>query len=127
MTMYALLVGGLLAAAPPDVPKAEPQAPAKPKDTLPMNVDPGRFKKATAVLRAKLEKPLGGDKYAWYRVKVLKVLKNDSKQAFGDTLDVAALSTSPGVPAGECTLYLEPYNSEKDHPWKLLGGGADQG
>ena len=60
-------------------------------------------------------------------MKVLKVLKNDSKQTFGETLDVAALSTSPGVPAEECTVYLEPYNEEKDHPWKLLGGGADQG
>ncbi len=127
MAMYALLVVGLLAAAQPGVPKAEPQAPAKPKDALPMSVDPGRFKKATAVLRVKLHKALGADKYAWYRVKVLKVLKNDSKQAFGETLDVAALSTRPGVPVEECTLYLEPYNDQKDHPWKLLGGGADQG
>jgi hypothetical protein len=39
--MYALLVGGLLVAAPPDVPKAESKAPAKAKDALPMNVDPG--------------------------------------------------------------------------------------
>jgi hypothetical protein len=127
MMMYALLLGGLLVAAEPDVPRAEPKAPAKPKDGLPMNVDPGRFHKATAVLRVKLQKSLGADKYAWYRVKVLKVLKNDSKQQFGEALDVAALSTSPGVSAQECTVYLEPYNNEKNHPWKLLGGGADQG
>jgi hypothetical protein len=125
MTMYALLLAGLQVATTP--PKAEPQAPAKPKDALPMNVDSGRFQKATVVLRVKLQKALGGDKYAWYRVKVLKVLKNNSKQQFGATLDVAALSTRPGVPAQECTIYLEPYNMEKNHPWKLLGGGADQG
>src|SRR5207249_659478 len=127
MMKYALILGGLLVAANPDVLKADPEAPAKPKDALPMNVDPARFNKSTAVLRVKLQQALGGDKYAWYRVKVLKVLKNDSKQTFGQTLDVAALSTSPGVPAGDCTVYLEPYNGEKDHPWKLLGGGAGQG
>src|SRR4051794_26172712 len=123
MRMYALVLGGLLVAAGPGGPKAEAKAADKPKDALPMNVDPGLFKKATAVVRVKLQKPLGADKYAWYRVKVLKVLKNDSKQTFGETLDVAALGTSPGVPAEECTVYLEPYNEEKDHPWKLLGGG----
>jgi hypothetical protein len=124
---YALLLGGLLAAAPPDVPKAEPQAADTPKDALPMNVDPARFPQAAAVLRVKLGKALGGDKYAWYRVRVVRVLKNDSGQEFGDTLDVAALGTRPGVPAPECTAYLEPYNNPKSHPWKLLGGGADRG
>jgi len=125
--MYALFLGGLLVAAEPDVPKAERKADEKPKDAVPMNVDPGRFKKATVVLRVKLQKSLGADKYAWYRVKVLKVLKNDLKQKVGETLDVAALSTNPGIPPEECTIYLEPYNNEKDHTWKLLGGGADQG
>jgi hypothetical protein len=38
MTTYALLLGGLLAGAQPDVPKEEPKAPAKPKEALPMNV-----------------------------------------------------------------------------------------
>src|SRR6516165_4878021 len=97
--MYALLLGGLLVATESDGPKAEPKAPAKPNDALPMNVDPERFKKATVVLRVKLQKSLGADKYAWYRVKVVKVLKNDSKQKLGDTLDVAARSTRPGDPA----------------------------
>jgi hypothetical protein len=127
MMMYALMLSGLLVAARPDVPKAEPKPADKPKDALPMNVDPGRFHKATVVLRVKLQKSLGADKYAWYRVQVVKVLKNDSKQKLGETLDVAALSTSAGVPAEECTVYLEPYNNENDHPWKLFGGGADQG
>jgi hypothetical protein len=127
MMLYLLLLGGLLATAVPDVPKAEPKAPAKPKDASPMPVDPARFRKATVVLRVKLQKALGGDKYAWYRVKVVKVLKNDAKQKFGDTLDVAALSTRPGVPAQECTVYLEPYNPARKDLWKLPGGGADQG
>src|SRR5947209_5983206 len=126
-TMYALILGGLLVAAEPDVPQAERKADETPRDALPKNADPGRFKKATVVLRIKLQKSLGADKYAWFRVKVLKVLKNDSKQNLGETLDVAALSTSPGVPTEECTVYLEPYNTERNHPWKLLGDGADQG
>jgi hypothetical protein len=127
MMMYALMLGGLLVTAALDVPKAEPEAAGRPKVALPKNVDPVRFRKATVVLRVKRQKRLGADKYAWYRVKVLQVLKNASKQQFGGTLDVAALSTSPGVPATGCTVNLEPYNNEKGHPWKLLGGGADQG
>jgi hypothetical protein len=119
--IFSLILGGLLVAAEQEVPRP------KPKDALPMQVDPGRFQKATVVLRGKLLKSLGADKYAWYRVQVVKVLKNDSKQRIGSTLDVAALSTHRGVPAKECTIYLEPYNAAKDHPWKLLGGGADQG
>jgi hypothetical protein len=126
MMMTALLLGILVAVAKPDVSKAVPKAPAK-QEALPMNVDPGRFQKATVVLRVKLQKSLGADKYTWYKVKVLKVLKNGSNQKFGEALDVAALSTRPGVPAAECTVYLEPYNNERNHPWKLLGGGADQG
>jgi hypothetical protein len=124
--LHALILGGLLVASQPDVPQAEPKAAHEPKAALPTNVDPARFQKA-AVLRVKVQRALGADKYAWYRVRVLKVLKNDSKQAFGETLDVVALGTGPGVPAEECTVYLEPYNHEKDHPWKLLGGGADRG
>ena len=68
MMMYPLILGGLLVAAKPDVPRAEPKAAHKPKGALPMNVDPGRFQKATAALRVKLQQSLGADKYAWYTV-----------------------------------------------------------
>src|SRR5262249_37758153 len=39
-------------AAEPDEPKAQPKPSAKPKDARPVNVDPCRFQKATAALKA---------------------------------------------------------------------------
>jgi hypothetical protein len=90
---------------------------------------PARLEKASVVLRVKLIKTLAADKYAWFRVRVLKTFKNATGRRVGETLDVAALSWNPGVPPEECTVYLEPYNvsTGKGPPWKLLGGGADEG
>ena len=68
-----------------------------------------------------------GDKYAWVPVRVLGVIKNTSGHDIGSELQVAYYSFKTGVPEGESTLYLEPYNETPEHPWKLLGGSADQG
>jgi hypothetical protein len=87
-------------------------------------VDPERVQRVPLVLRAIALGPGQGDKYAWVRAKVLAVLKNTSGREPGAELEIAYYSGKPGLPAGECTVYLEPYNDTPNHPWKLLGGSA---
>ncbi len=84
--------------------------------------------KAEVVLRVKRLSPGESDKYAWYRVQVLEVLKNQSGEMFSNTLSVAVYSWKAGVPEGESTIYLEPYNSTTNTGlWKLVGGEASTG
>lgn len=90
-------------------------------------IDDSLAKKATVVVRAKRLQCEGGDKYAWFEVQLLKVLKNDSQELLGEKLRVAAYSTDPGIPGGESTLYLEKYHPEQRGLWKLVGGKAATG
>ena len=83
--------------------------------------------KAEVVLRVKRLSVEGADKYAWYRVEVLQVLKNLSSESFTNSLSVAAYSWKDGVPDGECTIYLERYNQTDTRFWKLVGGEASTG
>jgi len=89
--------------------------------------DSERLSKVQLALRVSRLAPGQANKYGWVRVKVLATLKNTSGQKIGPELDVAYYATDPGVPAGECTVYLEPYNDAPEHPWKLLGGVARLG
>ena len=104
-----------------------------PANDAPKKVDPERLKLAVVVLRVKLDRPLGGETgLFWYKVNVLEIIKNDSKQKIGTSLDVATYvknfgpknKSVPGVPAEECTIYLEPLRNS-DHR-ALLGGQAEQ-
>lgn len=83
--------------------------------------------KAEVVLRVQRLSSGEGDKYAWYQVKVLQVLKNLSTETFTNTLSVAAYSWKAGVPDGESTIYLERYNKTDGKLWKLVGGGTSKG
>jgi len=83
--------------------------------------------KAEVVLRVKRLSSGEGSKYLWYRVQVLDVLKNQSRETFTNTLSVAAYSWKHGVPEGESTLYLERYNPTNTTLWKLVGGDASTG
>jgi hypothetical protein len=83
--------------------------------------------KAEVVLRAKRLAMEEADKYAWYRVQVLQVLKNESGETFTNTLSVAAYGWKGGVPVGESTLYLERYSPANPTLWKLVGGEASTG
>jgi hypothetical protein len=108
------------------------QQASKPQETSKMDelsklADPGRMAVAPVVLRVVSLGPGNADKYAWARVRIVAVLKNTSGQDLGPELEVAYYSWKQGVPAGESTLYLEPYNDAPKHPWKLLGGSAEQG
>ena len=67
------------------------------------------------------------DKYCWYRVQVLRVIKNKSEESFKSPLSVAAYSWKAGVPEGESTLYLERYNETSKGLWRLVGGEAATG
>ena len=87
-------------------------------------VDPERLRRVPLVLRVIALGPGQGDKYAWVRVKVLTVFKNTSGRDPGGELEIAYYSGKPGLPAEECTVYLEPYNETPNHPWRLLGGSA---
>ena len=128
----AAIYGGLNAASAPPEGQLTVALPLETrpevKPVLPM--DEARAAKVTVVLRVKLHRKAAAvDKYGWDEVAILEVLKNTSGQKFGHTLSVAFINTKTGVPTGECTIYLEPYNA--DHPnnghWKLLSGGAPDG
>lgn len=83
--------------------------------------------KAEVILRVKLLSRGEADKYAWYEVAILKVLKNESGETFGKALKIAAYSWKTGVPEGESTVYLERYNKTDKGLWKLVGGEASTG
>ena len=92
-----------------------------------MEMDEEKARNAAAVLRVRRVAAQGGDKWAWDTVEVLAVLKAPEGPPLGKTLDVAHYSWEPGVPAGVCTVYLEPYAEEGERRWKLLGGSAKNG
>lgn len=95
--------------------------------TSPDPIDPERANEAEVVLRVRaLEQP-ASDKYTWAKVRVLRVLKNASGHSLPDELEIAYYAWDSGVPDGESTVYLEPYNNTPNHPWKLLGGGSKRG
>ena len=94
-------------------------------DTL---VDGALAARAEVVLRVKrLASGDEADKYRWYRVEVLEVLKNNSPEQFSGPFSVAAYSWDSGVPSGESTLYLERYSEVASQGWKLVGGRAATG
>jgi hypothetical protein len=96
-------------------------APSKP-------VDEALAANAPVVLRGKrLSEDSNADKFRWYEVRILKVYKNDTHETLQAEIRVAALSSRPGVPDGESTLYLEPYSKQRDGLWKLVGGEASTG
>ncbi len=83
---------------------------------------------AEVVVRAKLLYLEGADKYARFRVRVLKVFKNPLETTLANELSVIAYSWRPGVPEGESTLYLERYDDQRSSVvWKLVGGEACTG
>jgi hypothetical protein len=83
--------------------------------------------RAEVILRVQRLTAGEGSKYLWYDVQVLQVLKNQSREAFTNTLSVAAYSWKEGVPEGQSTLYLERYNKTDSGLWKLVGGEASTG
>lgn len=88
------------------------------QDTSPLE------KKAEVILRVKRLSFDGADKYAWYKVQILEIIKNTSNETFGPILKIAAYSWVPGVSEGESTVYLEHYNKDGKRLWMLLGGGT---
>lgn len=90
-------------------------------------VDPELAGKVPVVLRVRLIKREGGDKYGWDSVGLIGVIKNTSKYKFPAEFKVAHYSAEDGVPDGQCTVYLEPYNPNSDDLWKLRGGSGKQG
>jgi hypothetical protein len=90
-------------------------------------IDPSKAKKAEVVLRVKLIKYEGCDKYCWPEVEILKVMQNKSGFSFEGRLKVAHYSWEPDIPEGESTIYLERYNPERNDLWKLLNGSGTDG
>src|SRR5437867_5515778 len=83
--------------------------------------------KAALVLRGTQLTPGRGSKYIICDVQVSNVFKNTSGRIVGKTVEVAAYSYRPGVPSGESTFYLEPYNKTDTNVWRLAGGEASTG
>lgn len=90
-------------------------------------VDLQKAGQARVVLRVRLISPGEGSKYLWDKVMVIDVIKNDSSYKFGNILNVAHYSWESGIPHGECTIYLVPYNKKDNYLWSLLGGKASSG
>ncbi len=90
-------------------------------------VDPQRADKVPVVLRVRLLRQEGSDKIGWDEVKLIGVIKNASSFTFPETFEIAHYSGEPGVPEGECTVYLERYNQASEALWRLLDGSGRQG
>ena len=85
-------------------------------------------KKAKVVLRVECSKDVDlCDKYCVQEVKVLKVLKNETKYTPTGTIRVSYYSWEKGIPKGISTIYVEKYGSDKSNLWKLIGGKAKTG
>jgi hypothetical protein len=83
--------------------------------------------KVPVVLRVRLLKHQGSDKYGWDTVKLIGVIKNTSSFKFPDEFEVAHYSGEPGIPDGQSTVYLEQFNPKSDSIWKLLEGSGVKG
>jgi len=133
VTLNLMLVAPavLLASSCAPAPDAPVQAVQK-EETVPSKsweklVDPDRAAKVQVVLRVRLLKREGSDKMGWDKVKLLGVIKNESRFKFAGEFEVAHYSGEPGVPDGESTIYLEPYNKTSPGLWRLLGGSGQSG
>lgn len=58
---------------------------------------------------------------------MLEIVKHSGDRNLGETIRVAHYSAEPGIPAVECTLYLEPYSPDPHSGWKLLDGSGSSG
>src|SRR5580698_5846675 len=107
---------------------AEPKKEAQVhKDNWAELTDSAKAAHAKAVLRVKWLSSKGGDKFTWDEVEVLHVIKNESSFEFPKKLYVAHYSWEPGIPKGDSTIYLEPYNDTDESQWKLVDGSAKSG
>ena len=123
----AVLLVSSCASAPEAAVKTIEKAEAMQNKSWEKLVDPDRAAKVQVVLRVRLLKREGGDKIGWDKVKLLGVIKNESSFKFGEEFEVAYYSGEPGVPDGESTIYLEPYNKTSPGLWRLLGGSGRLG
>jgi len=88
--------------------------------------DNNMAKKAEVVLRVECADPGAGNKYHWQKVKILKIIKNNSNYNFPDQLEVAHYGWEKGIPVGISTIYLERYDPYRDDLWKLLEGKLER-
>jgi hypothetical protein len=83
--------------------------------------------KVPVVLRVRLLKRQGSDKFGWDMVRLVGVIKNTSSFTFPDEFLIAHYSGEPGIPDGQSTVYLQPYNPTSDNLWMLLEGSGNKG
>ena len=80
------------------------------------------------VLRAEVKEEADAcDKYCWQKVRVLRVIKNESDQILPEIIKIAYYSWEDGIPKGVATIYINKYSFEEDGLWKLSGGKAETG
>jgi hypothetical protein len=90
-------------------------------------VDTAKAAKVPVVLRARLIRSEGSDKWGWDIAALVAEIKNESGSAFAKEFHVAHYSAEPGMPEGESTIYLQPYSDATPPEWKLLNGTARDG
>ena len=77
--------------------------------------------------------PIRDGEFDTYLVWPSQVIKNESSEVMLHTFQVAALKGHRGIPATNCTIYLERYRSNSGgfNPtngiWILVGGDATNG
>jgi hypothetical protein len=83
--------------------------------------------KVPVVLRVRLLNRQGSDKFGWDMARLVGVIKNTSNFKFPDEFLIAHYSGEPGIPDGQSTVYLQPYNPTSDNLWMLLEGSGNKG
>jgi len=113
--------------APAQTAQADRQEQNMPENPWRNLVDGKRAETVSVVLRVRLLRREGADKIGWDRVRLIGVIKNSSHFTFPGEFEIAHYSGEPGVPDGESTVYLEPYNAASESLWRLFGGSGKTG
>jgi len=113
--------------APAQTAQADRQEQNMPENPWRNLVDGKRAETVSVVLRVRLLRREGADKIGWDRVRLIGVIKNSSHFTFPGEFEIAHYSGEPGVPDGESTVYLEPYNAASESLWRLFGGSGKAG
>lgn len=94
-------------------------------------LDSLKVAQSLAIIEAELTEIGSGNKYIYSKIRVLRVLQNNTSYAFPDTLQLAHYSTAQGIPKQQkCIIYLSawPYGSKKlnaKNEWMLLEGDGE--
>ena len=93
-----------------------------------IKIDTVKASKSLAVLKVKLLKFNGGNKYYYSTINVLDILINKTNFNFKDTMQIAYYNWQSGIPpVKECVIYITPWPFGSDvlidGKWMLISSG----